>query len=189
MMKAHTIVLVALLVFQTACVPSVNPLYTEQDLIFDRALLGVWTDDEKTETWEFTFSDEKVYKLVHTDEDGKLGEFKARLLKIEGRTFLDIAPVKSHLSGNDFFKGHILPVHSFVQVSNEGRTFQLSYLEPKWLKPFLENNPTAVRYTMIDGEILFTDSSKNMQKFIASNVSTPGAFSNSIRIQRKEPAK
>lgn len=189
MIKPYSILLVGSFLFLTACVPSVNPLYTDQDVYFDKALLGVWTDDEQAETWEFTYSDEKVYKLVHTDERGKQGEFEARLVKIDDKTFLDIAPVRTHLSQNDFFNGHFLSVHSFVQVTPEGKSFRIAYLEPKWLKTFLEKNPTAVRHMMIDGEILFTDSSKNLQKFIASNVNTPGAFSTPVSVQRKEAAK
>ncbi len=71
------------------CVPSLNPLYTDQDLIFDSALLGVWTDKDSKETWAFTEAGEKEYKLLYTEEDGRKGEFKAHLLKIEGKTFLD----------------------------------------------------------------------------------------------------
>ena len=189
MIKPYSLVLIASFVFLTACVPSLNPLYTEQDLVFDKSILGVWTDDEQTETWEFVYVDEKEYKLVHTDESGKKGEFEARLLKIDGRTFLDIAPVRSHLGQNDFFNGHLLSAHSFIQVSQEGKTFRLSYLEPKWLKPYLEKNPAAIRHTSIDGEILFTDSTKNLQKFISAHLNTPGAFSNSISVKRKEAAK
>jgi hypothetical protein len=182
-------IILAFVFLLTACVPSLNPLYTEQDLVFDKSILGVWTDDKQTETWEFVYVDEKEYKLVHTDEDGKKGEFEARLLKIEGKLFLDIAPVRSQLGQNDFYNGHLLSTHSFIQVSQEGKTFRLSYLESKWLKQYLEKNPGAVRHTSIDGEILFTDSTKNLQKFIAANLNTPGAFSNTETFKRKEAAK
>ena len=63
-------IILAFVFLLTACVPSLNPLYTEQDLVFDKSILGVWTDDKQTETWEFVYVDEKEYKLVHTDEDG-----------------------------------------------------------------------------------------------------------------------
>ncbi len=189
MTKLSLIALISSFVFLTACVPSLNALYTEQDLFFDKALIGVWTDGEQSETWEFTFADENEYKLVHTDELGKQGEFEARLLRIDGRTFLDIAPVRPRLSQNDFFSSHLLSVHSFVRLSQEGKTFRISYLETKWLKPFLEKNPAAVRHALIDGEILFTDTPKNLQKFIGANLNTLGAFSNPVTLQRKESAK
>lgn len=189
MFKPYLIVLIAAFLIQTACVPSLNPIYTENDLIFDAALLGIWTDGESTETWEFTFADEKEYRLVHTDERGNKGTFEARLVRIEGKRFLDLAPVRSTASDNDFFSGHILSVHSFVEVSQDGKNFRLSYLEPKWLKPFLEKNPNAVRHAFLDGEVVFTDSSKNLQKFIAANLNSPGAFSSPISVKRKEGAK
>lgn len=189
MFRPSTIFLLAAFLIQTACVPSLNPIYTENDLVFDPSLLGVWTDDDKTETWEFTFADEKEYRLLHTDEQGNKGTFEARLVRIEGKRFLDIAPVRTTSSQNDFFSGHILSVHSFVEVSQDGKNFRLSYLEPKWLKPFLEKNPSAVRHAFIDGEVVFTDSSKNLQKFIAANLNSPGAFSSPISVKRKEVAR
>ncbi len=35
-------------------VPSVYPLYTAKDLIFDPALIGVWQEDGEDVSWTFT---------------------------------------------------------------------------------------------------------------------------------------
>lgn len=44
-------------------VSSIHPLYTEQDVIFDPALLGDWTDKDSKGTSTFTKSGDKVYNL------------------------------------------------------------------------------------------------------------------------------
>jgi hypothetical protein len=173
------------LLILTSCVPSLNPLYTDGDLIFDAALLGVWTDTDATESWDFSFSDEKEYKLVYTDESGKKGEFKAHLLKIEGKTFLDLTPVKPALVQNDFYKQNFLVTHTFVQITQAAPNAQIAYLEPDWLKSFLDKNPAAIRYEKLSGEILLTASTKELQKFLLAHLNTPGAFSKPIGIKRK----
>ena len=168
-----------------SCVTSLNPLYTEQDLIFDAALLGVWTDKNSTETWELTKADEKEYKIVYTDEDGKTGEFIAHLLKADGKTFLDLTPVEPTLSQNDFYKGHFLPTHTFALVSQTAPTVQISFLEPKWLKKSLAENPKAIRHEKLDDEILLTDAPKKLQKFLLAHLNTEGAFAKPISLKRK----
>jgi len=167
------------------CVPSLNPLYTDQDLIFDSALLGVWTDKDSKEIWELRQADGKQYKLVYTDEDGKKGEFTAHLLKVDGRTFLDLTPVDLILPQNDFYKGHFLPTHTFVLITQTAGSVQISFPEPEWLKKILAKNPTAIRHEKMAGEILLTASTKDLQKFLLAHLNTEGAFAKPISVKRK----
>ena len=173
------------LLMLAGCIPSLNPLYTEQDLIFDRNLLGVWTDAESKETWAFTHLEEKEYKLVYTDEDGMKGEFKARLLKIDGNTFLDLTPIRPALSQNDFYKGHFLTVHTFVLITQTAPTVQISFLEPEFLKNTVARNPNALRHEKIGDDILITASTKELQTFLLAHLKIEGAFAKPVSVKRK----
>ncbi len=189
MRSALKLLTLSFLLLFVSCVSSLNPLYTEQDLIFDAALLGVWADKDSTETWELTRASEKEYKLVYTDEDGKKGEFAARLLKADGKTFLDLTPTELTLPQNDFYKGHFLPTHTFALISQTAPTLQISFLEPEWLKKNLAENPKAIRYEKLDDEILLTDAPKKLQKFLLAHLNTEGAFGKPISLKRKtEPS-
>lgn len=179
------ILLICTLLMFAGCIPSLNPIYTEQDLIFDAGLLGVWTDEEATEIWNFTYSDEKEYKVVYTDEKGKKGEFKAHLLKIEGKTFLNLTPVRPQSAHNDFYKSHFLSLHTFVHITQTAPTVQISYLEPEWLRTHLDKNSSALRHERISGEILLTASPKELQKFLLTHLNTEGAFSKPVSVKRK----
>ena len=182
-------VMAAFLLVQTGCTSSINPFYTDEDLIFDRALVGTWTDPDGEETWEFFYCGDKEYKLIHTDEKGKKGEFEARLVKIGSGTFLDLTPIESAKPGNDFFRGHFLTIHSVIRVFRVGDTYQIAYLEPEWLKKTLAGEPGAVRHAAVGNDIVLTDTTKNLQKFLAANTTTPGAFSEPVTVKRKEAAK
>ena len=48
----------AVVLLMTACVPSLYPLYTERDQVFDPALVGVWVavDDGHETIWTVTKS-------------------------------------------------------------------------------------------------------------------------------------
>ena len=136
-----------------------------------------------------TKADEKQYKLVYTDEDGKSGEFTAHLLKVEGKTFLNLTPVEPILPQNDFYKGHFLATHTFALISQTAPTVQISFLEIKWLKKFLIKKPTALRHAKMEDEILLTASPKELQKFLLDHLNTEGAFAKPISLKRKsEPS-
>ena len=92
----------ALLACLTGCVPvdSLNPLYTDKDLVFDEALVGSWVGPDKGEEGglEFLARDqdgERSYLLVMTAKDKDSNAFKkivyhARLVKLNEHLFLDV---------------------------------------------------------------------------------------------------
>jgi hypothetical protein len=99
MNKKH-LVLLALLACLTGCVPvdSLNPLYTDKDVVFDESLLGEWVGMDANEKGGMKFIKEgnDAYVVVSTDTDAN-GEQKntfydARLLNISGQKFLDVLP-------------------------------------------------------------------------------------------------
>src|SRR5688500_7739968 len=82
--------ILGLVLIAAGCVPSLNPLYTEADVIFEPWLIGTWAEPDSTSTWEFSKAGAKKYKLVQTDSDGQKAAFEARLVKLKDQRFLDI---------------------------------------------------------------------------------------------------
>ena len=182
--------IIGLLLAFTGCVPSLNPLYTDQDLIFDKSLIGVWVEKDTHETWALSSCDDKLeYKLLHTDENGRKGEFSARLVRVEDKIFLDIVPIKPSFTQSDFYRGHFFATHTFVHVVQIEPTVQLAVLEPRWLKDKLAENPEAIRHETINGEIILTSQPKETQKFLLANLNTRQAFSQPLELTRKKSAQ
>jgi hypothetical protein len=172
------------LLLMAGCVSSVHPLYTAQDVIFDPTVLGVWTDEDSKETWALTRAGEKEYKLIHTDEDGRKGEFVAYLLNVKGQMFLDLYPVEPEHRQSSFYHDHLLRVHKFVAVFQIEPTIRISYLDPEWLKKFLDMYPSALKAEKVEGEVLITASPEETQKFLLAHLKTEGAFSEQCELVR-----
>jgi hypothetical protein len=87
--------LLAFVVFLAGCQPvdSLNPLYTDKDVIFDPALLGKWTP-EKGGTLEFFQGQTHDYNyavIVKDDETpGAQMALKGYLINLQGHRFLDL---------------------------------------------------------------------------------------------------
>jgi hypothetical protein len=99
-MNRRYLVLFALLTSLTGCVPvdSLNPLYTDKDVVFDESLLGEWVGIEPSETGGMKFIKEGngAYVVVLSDTDAN-GEqkntfYEVHLLNIAGQKFLDVLP-------------------------------------------------------------------------------------------------
>jgi len=173
----------ALLAALAGCVPSLNPLYTEKDLVFDPALLGVWGEANAKETWTFEKAGEKKYKLLQTDNDGRTGEFEVHLLKLKDHYFLDLyvtEPGGEKWSPNDLARGAIImrPGHLFLKVTQIQPTLKMAMLDLDWLQKLLEKDPRAVRHEKIrfgsanekDFQLVLTAETKELQRFILKNV-------------------
>jgi hypothetical protein len=88
-MNKRYLVLLALLACLTGCVPvdSLNPLYTDKDVVFDESLLGSWVGTDNGEDGV----------LVMTDKDKDSNTYKksvyhAQLVKLNEHLFLDVVP-------------------------------------------------------------------------------------------------
>jgi hypothetical protein len=176
------------LVLITGCiVTSVNPLYTEKDLVFDPALVGAWSEGEGKDLWAFEKAGEKKYKLLHTDEKGRVGEFEAHLLKLDKYQFLDLHLVdpgeKEEWQINELAGLAIIirPGHLFFKVSQIRPTLQLSALHEDWLKTLLEKDPNAIQHERIrfgtnDYRNVLTAKTKSLQKFVLKYADSPEAY-------------
>jgi hypothetical protein len=175
------IAIVIAAIASAACVRSIQPFYEHKDVYFDRSLIGTWTDAKGKESWKIERRGDGDYLIDETDEKGKKTRFEARLFKLDGRSFIDLAATTSGDAGS----GHLLAVHTFLAIEKDLCTSKMSYLDPTWLKQFLAKNPNAIRHSNIEGEIVFTDSTKNLKSFIRKHLDSPGAFEETETLFKK----
>jgi len=180
----------ALAVFLTACVPSVNPFYTESDLVSDPRLLGEWLDKETTEQpqiWKFEKAEGKKYKLIVTEKEGKRGEFEASLFRLKQDFFLDLRPTECNYAPTqaDLIAAAMIPGHLLVSVPQFEPELKLALLDLDWLQKYLEKNPAAVAHQEVDKHIFLTASTTELQRFILQHLAEGEAFAKPGEMIRK----
>ena len=185
MKSAATSLIFISVLFASACVHSLNPLYTDADLTFDPSLVGTWYDTETGESWMIRSCEKPKYSLVHVDSDGRKGEYDARLVRVGDKLFLDLVPVRVPIAQNDLYRDRFIATHTFIHIVARDSTMQISYVDPRWLKDFLADNPTAIRHEKVNGEIVLTSSPKETQKFLLEHMTTRDAFSRPTEMTRK----
>ncbi len=185
----HAVRIMALagLVALGGCIPSLHGIYTQKDLVFRPALVGVWARDDSPERWEFTRRGENAYGFVFSDRQGRTGRFVAHLAKVGESLFLDFYPEETTIAENDFYKWHFLPLHTFYRVEFAETSFSLSSLDYGWLKELLKTEPGALRHEAVDGKIVLTASTAELQAFVIKHADTEGAFTKPVKFVRSAP--
>lgn len=190
----RTLLLTALL-FVTGCVQSLHPFYTEEQLTFDKNLIGYWTDADGKNTFDIPELDanaeDKSYRVFYTDEHGKTGEFIVRLARVDKYLIADVTPAERRDDASGMYKGLLLPVRSFFLVEAGGESLKLRSMDYDWLKKELETRPDAIRHERVGNDrILLTAPSDKLQAFVLKHMETPGAFGEWTEFKRTpKPAK
>lgn len=181
MNRAITWCMVGLLLFG-GCVPSLNAIYTEKDLVFDRSVVGVWSQPNSPETWEFRAGDAKSYRLTYTDREGRMGNFVAHMAEVDGLRFLDLFPEPYEGSSPGFYRIHYVPMHTIYLVKETGDRVVLAAIDGEWLGAYLREHAAEVSSIPIGSSRMVTASTDVLQHFLVEN---KDRFSNDVTLTRQ----
>lgn len=181
-MKAKKLVFYLLSVLLGGCIPSLHPLYTDKELVFEHRLLGTWSQNDQR--WEFKEGQkEKSYDLTF-DDKGEKGKFTARLVKIDKMLFLDLFPKEPEIEANDFYKFHLLPVHTFLKIEQIDPVLKMRAMNPDKFKEMIEDKPELIRHEVIEDRIVLTASTKQLQQFMRKHANDEDLFGDASDLAR-----
>ena len=192
---------ITLLLFFTACiVTSINPIYTENDIVFRDDFLGSYIDGDSN-SWIITLNkisssifqpkledsldpkDIYAYKLEYTDGEGT-GVFVLHLADISGAMFVDFYPNVQDIKENIFYSYHRVPVHSFGLIEFTDTTTNIRLLKYEWFEEFIEKNPDNIGFTRTESTLLLTAETKRLQQFMTKCKNNPLALDEPIVLKR-----
>ena len=117
-MAAKRLLFCSFVVLSAGCVPSLHELYTEDTIVFEEKLLGKCVQEQ--DIWQFEEGDKgKSYSLTiiqKEEKEKKTSKLIGHLVKIDGDLFLDMYPDEMEMGVGDWYKFHLLGVHTFMKV-------------------------------------------------------------------------
>jgi hypothetical protein len=174
------------------CVQSLNPIYTEEDVVFEPKLVGVWAEaNDAKERWTFEQAGEKAYKVIY-EEENKRGVFEVHLLRLGQQLYLDFFPDKAameQMGENGLYKYHWLPVHTFARVYQVEPELGLAFMDPDWLSKKLEQDAGAIAHVRRgDDQLILTASTSALQAFVQKYAGEAFGDGNPDKLRRIKPA-
>lgn len=162
----YTILLVSVF---AGCVPSLHELYTDDTVVFDPKLVGCW-ETGKDEQWCFTrHGQEDAYDLIISGEDENRSFLVAHLVDLEGRRYLDLYPSEdAELCTGDWYKFHLLGVHTFMQVRATDPNLVMAVMQPDEVRDLLRKKPDLIPHEFVEDRVVLTASPRRLQAFLTT---------------------
>lgn len=151
------------------CIPSLNPVYRPENLIFDPSVIGAWRQPNSDETWQFKKRDNKSYTLVYTDQNGRQGKFIACIAEIDGKRFLDLFPDQAKADAPGFYTFHLVPIHTIYLIRRTAPKLELTAVGYPWLEDYLADHPQAIDHAVFGGRKLITAPTEQVQSFVLAH--------------------
>jgi len=83
---------------------------------------------------------------------------------------------------------HLLRARTFFLVRQIEPRLRVSAMNPDWLKKYLQRNPAAIRHEVVDGRIVLTAATRELQAFLLEQATTQDAFGKPADMVRRPAA-
>lgn len=182
-MKNKILFAIGLVFSLQSCIPSLHPLYTEDTLVFEEALLGTWTDGPN-QIWEFVKEGDNHYQLTYTENE-KPVKYEVHLVQLGDTHFFDFY-LDEKQPTEDYAIAPLIPSHSFAKVTWEKDRMDIAFFDYEWLEKLFQQRKIRLEHEVIDdGTIILTASTEELQKFVQKYAHEEAAFIDPSRLQRR----
>jgi hypothetical protein len=186
--KIIALIIVLIIIVSGCLVKSIHPFYKESDIIFDTALIGLWSDKDSSiwtiEQFQVSgfFGDTKnrnSYIISFNEKDEAQEKFIVNLFRLNNQLYVDFMP--KDIDVPDITSFHLVKAHSIAKIDIAADSINLKWFNESWLAGLFENNKIRIAHeTIIDekGEesYVLTASTDELQKFIIKYGNDPNAF-------------
>jgi hypothetical protein len=174
--------------------PSLHPIYTEEDIVFEPALCGSWLGDDNVTILNIAPNTEyeNAYNFSSSNNPEGSINLLVHLVSIDDHLFLDCYPPDSE--SNDIGDSLKLYTHAFFRVVQIEPDLIVRDMDQEWLKAYLKDNPDALRLDYVENVKLdctapvVTSSTEEIQAFMIEHLETEGAYGDPIVLHRVDEA-
>ncbi len=182
-MMRKMLVTAAAIALLAGCGPlvSVQPMYTEEDAVYEAGLTGAWEPAEDNGLW-FIYGDSKSrYRVVTISPDaGKVADeverYEMRLVRLGGALFADLQQTGKPDDGLSV-RGHI-----FARLRLEGDQLGVALLGSEWLGQRIGEWKFPNRKDR--GEVVLTGSTEQLRALVGRVAEDPRAFGDETLARR-----
>ena len=139
------------------CYVSLHPLVSDDVRVFEPKLAGTWeSKDDKGDTWTIRPAGGEPPSRYDIEivEDGHAAQFSGELARVDGLLVLDVKLGDNEKQcasfDNDWFKMHVVGVHSFMRVGLDGDSLKLEPVDADWLDGAIEAKKIVIAHEHVD---------------------------------------
>lgn len=165
----HSLALVLCAAVLSGCLDSLHPLYHEEDTVFRQDFVGSWFSlfaDQSAMYVKIEPIEERAYRITEFGGDAGDKAYQAHLIELGGYLFLDF---QLQLEEGSPIRFDVLPLHQITRIRFEEDGIVAEELDKGWLREYLQQHPEALAHAMIEGSLLITADTDELQRFIIAH--------------------
>ena len=147
---------------------------------------GKWVQEQ--DIWQFEEGDKgKSYSLTiiqKEEKEKKTSKLIGHLVKIDGDLFLDMYPDEMEMGVGDWYKFHLLGVHTFMKVDRIEPTPVMRAMDPEKIAKMLKEKPDTIKHEIVEDRVVLTASPKELQAFLKAHADDGSVFGDSEEFGR-----
>jgi tetratricopeptide (TPR) repeat protein len=175
---------------------SLNPLFKDEEAVFDDALVGTWITSAATrgtvnegQTYTLKESGTSAYELTFPNDDGTYSRSKVHLARLGNFLFLDVYPAeltseeKEQNKTPELFP--LIGAHTFGRIWIEKDFMRIALLNDEWVQKMAKEGELTLSYAWVDNDAVLTASTEEIQKLALQYAEDTEAFSQEIGFCRQ----
>jgi hypothetical protein len=173
---------------------SLNPFFTEDMVVFDNDILGVWANETEGQEWKFSIEKDILAESTEPDSIGMLLElregnqtfqFLAVQFEAEKSAYLNLFPIVEEDHEN-FWLSHFIPAHGLLKIELKKDKLLLHIPDFDVAKDLLESEDIGFSEVgLVEDHLLITDESENLVEFVKALGKKKKGFDKEIELTRK----
>ena len=178
-----------------SCVPqlSLQPWYSEKELVLEPGLAGTWLfvdSDNKTEdseVWKFVQDLDKGYTVSFEDgeQPGVRELMELRLFRVNGQLFADVVQLTTKYKDTELAENFI-PAHMVGTVKLEADKISMRFLDDEWTAKAVRANPALIKHEMVGDSAVLTAGTVELREFALAHAGDDKAFAAKFNFVRKK---
>jgi len=181
------------------------PIFYKKDIAFNPSLIGTWkySEDHKTRFAEFkpipserkkelapaiAEVADKGYFLTRSDSAGTIiNQSFVFLVKIGSNYYFDNYPAETASASmiDKSYKDQVVKAHSSYRIDIENKDhFTIRSINKSFMDQLITSNKINIRHLVVDGNILITAETAELQKFIIQYGNNPKMFIDELKCER-----
>lgn len=171
--------------------PSVHPIYTDDTLVTDPAVVGTWKQPGERPTYTLTRVGDGYHMVVKSDDprDPEQWEFAVRLTQIGAHRYADVTAVEEEREAHEDHWGPLfVPTHMFCRYALERDALDVWMLSRAWLRKAAGDGTVALASTPLNKDTtLITAETLQLRAFLEKHGGDAAAFPDHTRLERVKP--
>ncbi len=164
----------------SACVPlpSVNPLWDEENAVFEPALVGTWISEDNDEIITIVETGRNEYRMVYVSGN-EASQYEVHAVRLDGRLFLDLCPDKDLLEERLQSEAYIplVTTHFFLRAILGPDGLELAALDDEAIEKRLDRGEIEIPNVKSPDGLLLTAQTEELQDLVARCADDPDVWS------------